>query len=169
MIYGNNLEVYSIINTLLESGFPPYKILHARPNTSTPCSSNPVVLDCLNVGMKDCGIKTWTDLTLKGWVLDQRGKLVGVRLAPEKDRLSSGMVKEERGGANEEGGGANEEGDGANEEGDGANKEEGGANEEGGGAERRQQETSVEEYTVPCQALIYMDEKYVDMQAFKGM
>ena len=130
MVYGNNLEIYSIINALLESGFPPYKILHARPNSATPCSTNPVVQDCLNVGVKDSGVKTWTDLTLKGWEVDERGRLIGVRLIPNQDRASSGMERKE----------------GEGEEGRKENKD----------------------YTVSCQALVYMDQKHVDMQGFKG-
>ena len=128
MVYGNNLEVYSIINCLIDSGFPPYKLLHARPNVDSSCSTNPVVLDCLAIGAKDTGVKTWTHLTLKGWEADEQGRLTGVRLAPDMDRLTSGGEEEEE-----------------------------------------EERDLSEDYTVPCQALVYMDKKHVDMQAFTGI
>ncbi len=152
VIYGNNLEVYSIISALLQSGFPPYKLLHARSKAPIPCSTDPVILDCLDVGVKDAGVKTWTDLTLQGWEVDERGRLIAVRLRPNKDRIASGIErKQEVSEPGMEGEGEGEEGEGEEEEAPGLRKPK-----------------KKEDYSIACQALVYMYEKHVDMQAFKG-
>lgn len=103
------MDAYSVLQAVLSCGVLPYKLLLARPNAEFNCCSHPVVLELLEEGVKESGVKVWNDLSLVGWVTDEEGKLAGVQLqSPGGD------------------------------------------------------------YEIPCQAFVYVDQKHVDMQAFKG-
>lgn len=103
------MDAYGVLQAVLDCGVLPYKLLLACPTAGYTCSSDKVVLERLEKGVKDTGVKVWNDLSLVGWVADEEGKLAGIQLqSPGGD------------------------------------------------------------YEILCQAFVYVDEKLVDMQAFKG-
>lgn len=79
-MFGNNLDAYGIIQAVLECGILPYKVLLARPDNADSVCSDRLVVERLDAGLKDAGIKVWNNLSLVGWVVDEGGKLAGVRL-----------------------------------------------------------------------------------------
>ena len=109
VIYGNNLDAYGILQALLDCGVPPFKVLLARPDAE-PLSSNPQIQEHIDRGLRECGAKVWDSITLKGWVVDEEGKLTELRM----------LV---------------------------SNKS---------------------DFELSCHGLIYVDQKSVDMRAFKG-
>lgn len=74
------MDAYSVLQAVLDSGVLPYKLLLACPNSGCTCCSDKVVLERLEKGVKESGVKVWNDLSLVGWVADEEGKLAGIQL-----------------------------------------------------------------------------------------
>ena len=84
VIFGDNLDAYSILQAVIECNVPPYKILLARP-TPNDCPnelicSNKVILERLDAGLKDTGVKVWNELSLVGFVMGVEGRITAVQM-----------------------------------------------------------------------------------------
>ena len=112
IIYGNNLDAYSIVQAMLDTGVAPNQIMLAHPN-SEPVCPDPLVMKRIEEALESAGVKVIRDVSLKKWLVDEEENLVGVQFLVLND------------------------------------------------------ESEIAEY-IFCKALVYMDEKHVDTQAFKG-
>ncbi len=109
IVYGDNLDCYSILQAMMDCGIPPEKLLLACPGL-VRSYTDPDVLRRLDEELTSAGVRMIGDVSLKEWEVEG-DKLVGVVF-----RSSTNKVLE-----------------------------------------------------ISCQALVYVDNKHVDVQAFDGI
>ena len=55
-MYGNTLEAFSMVQTLLAVGLPGSHIVLVQPPLQVPtCFNNPFIEDAVNAALKECG------------------------------------------------------------------------------------------------------------------
>ncbi|CAH1791581.1 unnamed protein product [Owenia fusiformis] len=69
LVYGNSLDAYCCVQTLLTMGVPGERIILVEPplNYQTRCFNNITIEDTIFKAMKDCGIQIFSDFTLAQW------------------------------------------------------------------------------------------------------
>ena len=55
-MYGNTLEAFSMVQTLLSLGVPGSRVILVQPPLSVPtCFNNPFIEDAVTAALKECG------------------------------------------------------------------------------------------------------------------
>ena len=55
-MYGNTLEAFSMVQTLLAVGVPGSRVVLVQPPVSIPtCFNNPFIEDAVTAALKECG------------------------------------------------------------------------------------------------------------------
>jgi len=57
LVYGNTLEAFSMVQTLLAVGVPGSRVFLVQPPLEVPtCFNNPSVEDAVSAALKECGM-----------------------------------------------------------------------------------------------------------------
>ncbi|KAL9958773.1 hypothetical protein ACROYT_G035833 [Oculina patagonica] len=68
LVYGNTLEAFSMVQTLLAVGVPGSRVVLVQPPLSVPtCFNNPFIEDAVTAALKECGVACHVGFTLAQW------------------------------------------------------------------------------------------------------
>lgn len=68
LVYGNTLEAYSMVQTLLTAGVPGSRVVLVQPPLQVPtCFNNPFVEDAVTAALKESGVTSHVGYTLAQW------------------------------------------------------------------------------------------------------
>ena len=61
LVYGNTLEAFSMVQTLLAAGLPGSRVVLVQPPVSLPtCFNNPFIEDAVTAALQECGKSLYT-------------------------------------------------------------------------------------------------------------
>lgn len=68
LVYGNTLEAFSMVQTLLAAGLPGSRVVLVQPPVSLPtCFNNPFIEDAVTAALQECGVACHVGFTLAQW------------------------------------------------------------------------------------------------------
>ncbi|CAH3017155.1 unnamed protein product [Porites evermanni] len=68
LVYGNTLESFSMVQTLLALGLPGSRVVLVQPPLPVPtCFNNPFIEDAVAASLKECGVASHVGFTLAQW------------------------------------------------------------------------------------------------------
>lgn len=68
LVYGNTLEAFSLVQTLLALGVPGSRVVLVQPPVPVPsCFNNPFIEDAVAAALKESGVTSHTGFTLAQW------------------------------------------------------------------------------------------------------